>query len=254
MLAVCLVLAGMPAQASVLATTSQGELAQAWRQYRVRSEASEPAMRFPFHHCFERAAKRYDLPLTLLLAVARGESDFEPAAKSTADALGLMQIQWPGTAKHLGITRRADLLDPCTNVDAGTRYLKELLGRFDQDIHIALAAYNFGPTAIAGRKGDLPAKAAWYSGYIYRHLDYVLGSRAIEAPLDYRDDRQLRLVHFKQPYRAEGFVRAIEARRPKLRLDWFDRGLGYYQVVLLYGTTDELKTGQKILQGMGIQR
>ncbi|MCH8136086.1 MAG: transglycosylase SLT domain-containing protein, partial [Proteobacteria bacterium] len=73
--------------------------------------ALEPAYRFPYSTCFSVAALEHDLPETLLLAVARGESDFEATARSRANAHGVMQILWPGTAKHLGIHRLSELYD-----------------------------------------------------------------------------------------------------------------------------------------------
>ena len=125
--------------------------------------------------------RRYDLPETLLLAVARGESDFEPTARSKANAHGVMQILWPTTARHLGIYRLSELYDPCTNIDAGARYLKELVARFDGNLHLALAAYNYGPERISADVANIPKGATWYSGYIYRHLDYVLGDGRVSS-------------------------------------------------------------------------
>ena len=86
---------------SVLAL-SQSQQEERWRRYMQSAEDTRPAMRFPYQECFERVADRHDLPLTLLLAVARGESDFKADAKSSANAYGVMQIQWPGTASDLG--------------------------------------------------------------------------------------------------------------------------------------------------------
>ena len=60
-----------------------------------------------------------------------------------------MQIKWPETAAHLGVRTRAALFDPCTNVDAGGRYLRELTDRYNGDMQTALAAYRIGPTALA---------------------------------------------------------------------------------------------------------
>ena len=103
------------------------DLDNAWRDYSRTKTHIEPAYRFPFSSCFSTAALQYNLPETLLLAVARGESDFEATARSRANAHGVMQILWPDTAKHLGIHRLSELYDPCTNIDAGARYLRELL-------------------------------------------------------------------------------------------------------------------------------
>ncbi|KAA1190094.1 lytic transglycosylase domain-containing protein [Pseudohalioglobus sediminis] len=122
----------------------------------------------PFIECFDQAANKHGLPLALLMGVARAESNFDPLAYSHANAVGVMQIQWPGTAKDLGITRMAVLLDPCTNIDAGARYLKYMLEEFKGDPRLALAAYNMGPNAL--RKRGMP-------GSVEQYVDSVLGYR-----------------------------------------------------------------------------
>ena len=159
------------------------DLDSTWRGYMDRQAAVESAYRFPHATCFRVAALEYDLPETLLLAVARGESDFEATARSRANAHGVMQILWPGTANHLGIYRLSELYDPCTNIDAGARYLKEMLARYDGNVHLALAAYNYGPQRSAQDGRDIPSGASWYSGYIYRHLTYVIdgGAATLES-------------------------------------------------------------------------
>ncbi len=143
------------------ATRSDAELDSAWASYSKNRTHLEPAYRFPHATCFGTAAIQYNLPETLLLAVARGESDFEATARSKANAHGVMQILWPGTARHLGIHRLSELYDPCTNIDAGARYLKELLGRYDGNLHLALAAYNYGPRRIATDGSNIPSGATW---------------------------------------------------------------------------------------------
>ena len=220
---------------------------KSWRTYQSAQILFEPSMNFPYQHCFERASKMHDVPLTLLLAMARGESNFDPAAVSSADAVGLMQIQWPGTAKHLGIHERAKLFDPCTNVEAGTRYFRELMDRFNQDIHVSLAAYNYGPTAIAKRVNNIPEGARWYSGYIHRHLNYVMGDRVIEGMKNYIDEQHMPLFKFRSPRRASAFVASVERIYPGVRVDWFDKGLGYYQVVVLYASDKELQNSRQVL-------
>jgi soluble lytic murein transglycosylase-like protein len=135
----------------------------AWKAYLKNDTDIPPSYRFPHASCFKAAASAHRLPETLLLAVARGESDFEATARSSANAHGVMQILWPGTANDLGIFRLTDLYDPCTNIDAGARYLKELLVRFDGNLHLALAAYNYGPARIAADEMNIPSGANWYS-------------------------------------------------------------------------------------------
>ncbi|MCP4042684.1 MAG: lytic transglycosylase domain-containing protein [Gammaproteobacteria bacterium] len=228
---------------------------ESWRLYLAKQSKLTPVMSFPFNDCFQRAAAAHGLPVTLLLAVARGESDFDPRAKSDADAHGLMQIQWPGTAIHLGIKRRADLYRPCINIDAGARYLKELLERYRGNLHLALAAYNYGPGRIQVGSAKLPTGAEWYSGYIYRHLTYVLG---IESPptknrpgTRYTDGGKLQLAIFNRSYRARAFVAAIEQAAPGLRLDWFRTGTGRFHVVMPYTGAQELAKSKRRLAQAG---
>jgi soluble lytic murein transglycosylase-like protein len=97
------------------------------------------------------AAKTHGLPEALLQAVIEVESNFNAGAVSAKGALGLMQLM-PQTARELGV---ADARDPAANIDGGARYLKELLGRFGNDLPLALAAYNAGPAAVQ-RSGAIP--------------------------------------------------------------------------------------------------
>lgn len=98
------------------------------------------------------AARRHGLDPDLVVAVAGVESGFRPTAVSPKGAQGVMQLM-PGTARDLGVT---DPLDPAANVDGGTRYLRDLLARFDGDLSKALAAYNAGPGAVARHQGVPP--------------------------------------------------------------------------------------------------
>jgi soluble lytic murein transglycosylase-like protein len=98
---------------------------------------------------FRAAAAETDLPPGLLVAVGRVESDLQVDARSAADARGLLQVL-PSTAASL----RLDVDRPDSNVLAGARYLRLLLGRF-KSADLALAAYNAGPTAVE-RAGGAP--------------------------------------------------------------------------------------------------
>jgi hypothetical protein len=227
-----------------------------WARYAQQQTMAEPAYTFPHATCFRAAALQYDLPETLLLAVARGESDFEPTARSRANAHGVMQILWPGTARHLGIHRLSELYEPCTNIDAGARYLKELLNTYDGNMHLALAAYNYGPGRIPRNGRGVPSGAQWYSGYIYRHLNYVLGNGAGVRPVPdtlYSDIGQSTLVTFGEPYRAEAFIARLEATAPDLSLDWFRRGTGEFEVVMTYASREEFDTSARRLRNAGFR-
>ena len=104
---------------------------------------------YPFESCFRIASQMHHVPLDLLLAVAATESNWDPTARSHANAHGVMQIQWPGTARHLGVRRVSELYNPCLNIELGARYLRELLDSNDGDVARALASYNYGPTRSA---------------------------------------------------------------------------------------------------------
>ena len=226
-----------------------------WQDYASTAQQTQPALDFPYAHCFSRAASAHDLPETLLLAVARGESNFEPRARSSANAYGLMQILWPGTAKHLGLQQLSEVLDPCTNVDAGARYLKELQQRYDGNLHRSLAAYNYGPGRIPVSGGRLPDGAVWYSAYIQRHLDFVLNgsskSRNSKVRQRYAGSDRLFIIHFSRPYRAAAFVDRLQPRFGDLRLDWFRLPDGGFDVVLQYADKAERDRGEQLLDRMG---
>lgn len=238
------------------ATTGHNNLDNAWRDYKTYQSAAEPAYKFPHATCFRIAALEYDLPESLLLAVARGESNFEATARSRADAHGVMQILWPDTANHLGIHRLSDLYDPCTNIDAGARYLQEMLARYSGNLHLALAAYNYGPTRISTNGDGVPSGAVWYSGYIYRHLAYVLGDSVDQKPPPdtlYSDIGQSTLLTFGEPYRAEAFIARIEKQSPGLSLDWFRLGTGEFEVVMTYADREDFDRSARQLARAGFR-
>lgn len=238
------------------ASSSDADFDSAWRNYGDSQTHLEPAYRFPHSTCFGAAALQYDLPLTLLLAVARGESDFEETARSRANAHGVMQILWPGTAKHLGIHRLSELYDPCTNIDAGARYLRELLTQYSGNLHLALAAYNYGPRRIPVSGENIPDGANWYSGYIYRHLTYVLGGSSRAKPAGdalYSELGQSTLVSFGEPYRAASFIAQLEKHAPDLSLDWFRRGTGEFEVVMTYSDREDFDRSAALLRRAGFR-
>jgi soluble lytic murein transglycosylase-like protein len=87
-----------------------------------------------------RAARAHGVEEGLIRSVIRTESAFNPRAVSPAGAQGLMQLM-PGTARDLGVNNP---FDPEQNVMAGTRYLRQLLDRYQGDLDRSLAAYNWG--------------------------------------------------------------------------------------------------------------
>ena len=115
----------------------------------------------------DAAADKYGLPRRLVRSVMLAESGLEPNALSPKGAIGLMQLM-PGTAERLGV----DPWDPAQNVEGGTRYLRDLLSRYDGGLWYALAAYNAGPGAVDKYKGVPPYRETIrYIGTIQRRME-----------------------------------------------------------------------------------
>jgi soluble lytic murein transglycosylase-like protein len=104
-----------------------------------------------FGQFIQAASKRFHVDADLISSVIAIESNYNPKAVSRKNARGLMQLI-PGTASRFGVQ---NIFDPRENIDAGTRYLGELLHRYDNDLILALAAYNAGPQRV-GKYGRVP--------------------------------------------------------------------------------------------------
>jgi soluble lytic murein transglycosylase-like protein len=111
-----------------------------------------PAPQFDLDEVVNAASGRYRLDPDLVSSVIKAESGFNVRAVSPKGAQGLMQLM-PDTASKLGVP---DAFDPRANVEGGTRYLRELLERYDFDLVKALAAYNAGPLRVEQYGGVPP--------------------------------------------------------------------------------------------------
>lgn len=113
---------------------------------------------------FKAAAKKYNVSESLLKAIAKAESDFDPGCVSSAGAMGVMQLM-PETAKGLGVD---DPYDPEQNIMGGAKCISLKLKEFKGDVRLALAAYNAGSGAVR-RNGGVPS---YCTTYVNKVLSY----------------------------------------------------------------------------------
>ncbi len=105
-----------------------------------------------YQEIINQYAKEFRLDSKLVKAVIRNESCFDKSAISPAGAEGLMQLM-PATARSLGVT---DSFQPHQNLRGGIQYLSELVNRYNNNLALALAAYNAGPGAVSKYDGVPP--------------------------------------------------------------------------------------------------
>jgi soluble lytic murein transglycosylase len=185
------------------ARLSLAALAAAEGWYHLAIDAANEAaahdaleLRFPlaYRDVFTARAQALGLPESELMAIARRESAFFPAAHSSAGARGLMQVL-PATgrqvASRLGVAApAASLYRVEDNVLIGSAYYRQLLERYGDNRVLALAAYNAGPNRVDNWRGrDLPLEA-WIETLPFRETrDYVKAVLAYRVLFDYLQGR-----------------------------------------------------------------
>lgn len=145
-----------------------GSFRQMLQQAMLASDGSMEGM-------FARASQATGVPVNLLKAVAKAESDFDPNVVSHCGAMGVMQLM-PENVKTLGIT---DPFDPEQNIMGGARHLRDMLDRYDGDTVLALAAYNAGPGNVKKYGGVPPFKET--QNYVRKVMKYA--GEDISAPV-----------------------------------------------------------------------
>lgn len=140
---------GAPSFQSIINSMTEG---QRFSPSAVRSAG--PSMHCPaeFESIISEASKKYNVDESLIKAVIRQESAYDPQATSYCGAQGLMQLM-PETAKELGVQ---DAYNPRDNIMGGTKYLRRLLDQFDGNMTKAIASYNAGPGAVQQHGGVPP--------------------------------------------------------------------------------------------------
>jgi soluble lytic murein transglycosylase-like protein len=117
----------------------------------VAEAPCEPIAEAAVTPIIDATAKAQDVQAKLLRAMIEQESGLRPCAISAKGAQGLMQLM-PDTAQQLAVL---DVFDPKENIEAGAKYLKQLIDKYKGDLKLALGAYNAGPTTV-DQAGGIP--------------------------------------------------------------------------------------------------
>jgi soluble lytic murein transglycosylase-like protein len=132
-----------------------------------RPAARRADWKSPYASSVHAAGRAADVDPALIHAVIRAESGYNPSARSSKGAVGLMQLM-PETAKRYGVL---DRLDPVENIRGGAHYLRDLLHMFNNDLRLAIAAYNAGEEAVVKYGNRIPPYPET-AAYVPRVMSY----------------------------------------------------------------------------------
>lgn len=137
------------------------------------TETADSMKKTKYDAYFKAAAKKYNVSESLLKAIAKAESNFNPNDVSSAGAIGVMQLM-PETAKELGVK---DPYNPEQNIMGGAKCISQKLKEFGGNVRLALAAYNAGSGAVK-RNGGVPS---YCKSYVSKVLSYKSAFEAAAA-------------------------------------------------------------------------
>ena len=144
----------------------------------VAPQDRDPSRYTRYEEWMRQAATLYQIPMELVRAVIKVESDYDPRAISSSGARGLMQLM-PMTAERMQVR---DIHDPHDNIFGGVRYLRVLANMFNGDLELTLAAYNAGEGAVMQYGGIPPYQQT--RDYVVRVSSYYRRYRSVKDVIE----------------------------------------------------------------------